>query len=398
MTGGVGRPASCRNRAVRVGNSRHEGANYPLNRGIGFRRRIAAPILALGVLFGGAGCGLDLHDVPMPSLISGPTWELEAVFDSALNLPLESPVKVEGRIVGQVRSIDVQDYRAVVTMDLLDEVRLHEGTTAEIRLTSPMGTAFVELVDGAGQRPQLAAGTRLAEDVTTRAPDVADLLSSLSVVVTGGAFADVRTIVRELNVALDSNSPTVHGLLAGLDRVMTDLNDHTPQIDAALTSVDRLTRRLGDDMPMLVTAVRDLEPAIRALDSQRGDLLRLLRTVRELGSTSETFIGAVRDDLVAALDHTGPVLRTLAESRTDLNRTMRGLIEFGIRTDDASPGDFSNFDLTLLLDPKGLDPVPQNPDAPAGQPQLPDVPGIPVLPGLEDLLGGLLDPLTGGPR
>lgn len=362
------------------------------------RRRLAGLTVALGVLAGGSACGLDLHDVPMPSLVSGPTWELSAEFDSALNLPVESPVKVEGRIVGQVRSVDVRDYRAVVTMELLEEVRLHEGAQAEIRLTSPMGTAFVELLDGPAGGAPLAAGSRLAPGATTRAPDVSDLLSSLSVVVTGGAFADIRTIVRELNVALDANSPTVHGLLAGLDRAVTDLNAHTPQIDAALVAVERLTRRLGDDLPLLVEAVRDLEPALRALDSQRGELLELLRTVRRLGRTSEEFIGAVRDDLVAALDHTGPVLRTLVRSRDDLNRTMRGLIEFGRRTDRASPGDYSNFDLTLLLDPKGLDPVPRNPETPGGEAAIPDVPGIPVLPGLEGLLGDLLQPLSGGKR
>ncbi len=391
----IGR-ALCRKQSVRAGNYQHEGNDYPVNRVIGLRRWIVAPALALTVLVGGGGCGLDLHDVPMPALISGPTWELSAVFESALNLPVESPVKVDGRIVGQVRSIDVQDFRAVVTMDVLETTLLREGAHAEIRLTSPMGTAFVELVDGPESRPNLADGARLAEDVTTRAPDVADLLSSLSVVVTGGAFADVRTIIRELNVALDSNSPTIRGLLSGLDRAMTDLNAHTPQIDAALDAVDRLSGQLADDMPVLVTAIRDLDPAIRALDSQRGELMQLLRTVRKLGNTSETFINATRDDLLAVLDNTGPVLSTLARSRTNLNRTMRGLIEFGRRTDDASPGDFSNFDLTLLLDPQGLDPVPENPEAPAGQVPLPNLPGIPVLPGLEDLLGGLLDPQSGG--
>lgn len=193
-----------------------------------------------------------------------------------------------------------------------------------------------------------------------------------------------------MNVALDSNSPTVHGLLAGLDRAVTDLNAHTPQIDAALTAVERLTSQLGDDLPILVDAVRDLEPAVRALDSQRGELMQLLRTVRRLGRTSEEFIGATRDDLVAALDHTGPILKTLVDNRADLIRTMRGLIEFGSRTDDASPGDFSNFDLTLLLDPKGLDPIPQNPEAPEGEEPLSNVPALPVLPGLADLLEQLL--------
>lgn len=357
---------------------------------------LAAPMIAGTLLLGAGGCGLDLHDVPMPSLISGPTWELTAAFDSALNLPVESPVKVDGRIVGQVRSIDVEDYRALVTMDILQTTHLHAGTTAEIRLTSPMGTAFVELVDAPKPKKRLADGAVLDAAATTRAPDVADLLSSLSVVVTGGAFADIKTIVDELNVALDSNSPTVRGLLRSLDRTMADLNRHTPQFDAALDSVDRLSRLLAADMPVLVTAVRDLEPAVVALHSQRDDLLGLLEVVRQLGDTSEVVVADIRDDLVDVLDDTAPILATLAKSRRTIDRSLRGLIEFGTRTDNASPGDYSNFDLTLLLDPLGLDPVPKNPDVPAGEPDLPNLPGVPVVPGLEDLLGvdlGLNDAL-----
>ena len=60
------------------------------------------------------------------------------------------------------------------------------------------------------------------------------------------------------------------------------------------------------------------------------------------------------------------MLAALTRYRENLNRTMRGLIEFGRRTDAASPGDFSNFDLTLLLDPQGLDPAPGQPEQPRG--------------------------------
>ncbi|WP_110206397.1 MCE family protein [Nocardioides daejeonensis] len=311
------------------------------------------------------GCGLDLHDVPMPRLVDGPTRTLTAEFESALNLPVESPVKLDGRIVGQVEAIDVVDYRARVRMAVSTAVTLHEGTRAEIRLTSPMGTAFVELVDGR-RSALLATDAVLGPDATTRAPDVADLLSSLSVVVTGGSFADVKTIVDELNVALGGNAPVVRSLMGRLNRVVTDLNAHTASFDAALDAVDRLSGRLAADAPVLVEAIRAIDPAVRALGDQRADLMRLLDTVHRLAGTGKEVIPALRDDLVATLEHTGPVLAALTRNRENLNRTMRGLIEFGRRTDAASPGDFSNFDLTLLLDPQGLDPAPGQPEQPRG--------------------------------
>lgn len=326
------------------------------------RRLLAAPVLCLGLLFG--GCGLSLDDVPMPALIEGPTYELTAVFENALNLPVDSPVKWGGRTVGQVVAVEVSDYRAEVEMVITEGTAIRAGGRAEIRLTSPMGTAFVELLDGPDGNAPLADGATIEVASTTRAPDVADLLSSLSVVVTGGAFADIGTVVDELNVALTGNAPAARALLSGLDRTLTDLNAHTDEFDRALRGVNRLSRRLADDAPYLVQAVRDLRPAVRALEGQQDDLLQLLGKVRRLGDSTEAFTDAVRVDLAKTLRSAGPVLDSLRRSQSNLVRGMRGLIRFGTLTDDASPGDFSNFDLTLLLDPDGLNPT-------TGQPQQP---------------------------
>ncbi|MFS3130150.1 MlaD family protein [Nocardioides sp. Bht2] len=327
------------------------------------RRLVTAPLLA-ATLFLGGGCGLSLDDVPMPSLIDGPTYQLTAVFDNALNLPVDSPVKWGGRTVGQVVSVTVSDYRAEVVMKVQEDARIRSGGRAEIRLTSPMGTAFVELLDGPQRNAALADGARIDVASTTRAPDVADLLSSLSVVVTGGAFADIGTVVDELNVALTGNAPEARALLAGLDRTVTDLNAHTAEFDRALRGVNRLSRRLAEDAPYLVDAVGELRPAVRALRSQQADLLTLLAEVQRLGDSTDLFLDTVQEDLVSTVRNAGPVLDSLRRSQRNLVRGMRGLIKFGELTDDASPGDFSNFDLTLLLDPDGLNPTGTGPQQP----------------------------------
>lgn len=342
-------------------------------------------LLALAVLVAGlTGCSRGLEDVPLPSLVDGPTHEVEAVFASALNLPEQAPVKVDGATVGQVSEIVVRDYQARVRMDVLDTTRLHEGVRAEVRLTSPMGTAFVELTDG--------PGAPLGEDVvipaarTDQAPDVSDLLSALSVVVTGGSFGDIATIVDELNVALDGGGGDVRRLLARLSTSMGSLQDHTAEIDATLTGLDRLTAQLAGDRAFLARAVTDLGPAVRALARQRGTLMDLLGEVRAFGTTSARTLRATRADLVAALASVGPVLESVHRSRHQLVPIMEGILRFGERTDAASPGDYSNFDLTFELDPSQLPPQDGDP------PPLDDLGEV-----LGDLLGNLGGLLGGQP-
>lgn len=351
--------------------------------------RLAVVALALGV--GTTGCGLELQDVPTPSLVSGPTYEVDAVFDSALNLPPEAPVKLEGATIGQVESIDVHDYEAHVGMEIVEDARLHEGVRAEIRLTSPMGTAFVELIDGTG--PELAEGGTIPVASTLRAPDVSDLLSSLSVVVTGGSYGDIKTIVDELNVALTGNTDEVRSLVARLDSTMRSLNAHTDDIDLTLAGLDRLSTALADDAPVLSKTVTELSPTVRALARQRTSLMALLEQVRRFGTTSARVITGSRRDLVTAVRELGPVLRSLNRSRRHLVPILDGIVEFGRKTAIASPGDFSNFDLTFELAPRDLVPDPTQPPGP----DLPDLPGVPDLPGLPPLLGFLGAALPGSP-
>ena len=72
--------------------------------------------LALLVTFTVSGCSLE--SVPMPSQVSGPSYELKAEFRNALNLPKGAPVKLHGNRVGTVEDIKAHDYVAQVTLRL----------------------------------------------------------------------------------------------------------------------------------------------------------------------------------------------------------------------------------------------------------------------------------------
>ena len=97
------------------------------------------------VLLGLTGCSLSLESVPMPSQVSGPSYELKAEFRNALNLPQGAPVKLRGNRVGTVQEIKAHDYIAQVTLRLRKDTPILQGTRAEVRTTAPMGEAYVEL-------------------------------------------------------------------------------------------------------------------------------------------------------------------------------------------------------------------------------------------------------------
>lgn len=62
-----------------------------------------------------AGCGLDLSALPLPAPTGrGSSYRLTVVFSNALNLPAKAKVRLLGADVGEVESIDAQDFTARV--------------------------------------------------------------------------------------------------------------------------------------------------------------------------------------------------------------------------------------------------------------------------------------------
>lgn len=335
-------------------------------------RRWAGATALLVVLTGCGGPGLE--DLPYPPLVDGDTVTVDAVFDDALNLPPQAPVKMDGVVIGEVGAITADDFSAHVELDVLESAGLRQGTTAEIRLTSPMGTSYVEVTNGDG-RP-LSAGAVLTD--TTHAPEVTDLLAALSVLVTGGSFGDVGTIIDELNTALDGNADRARRLLAGLGDASHELVARTALFDRSLDQLRRFSERLAADSPYLVRAVDDIAPALRAASRQREPLMRLLREVDTFSTTARAAVGRTRADLVATLDRLDPVLASLQRTRHLVLPILRGIVKFGDKTRAATPGDYSNFDLRFELDPGSLQPGPGD-----------DPPLDPILdPILEQLLHG----------
>lgn len=354
-------------------------------------RRLPLPLLPLLLL---AGCALPtLQDVPLPGLVHGPTRVLAADFPSALNLPPQAPVKLHGTVIGSVDALSARGYHARVTMDVLDSVLLHDGVRAEIRLTLTLSTSYVALTDGTG--PALPAGAVIPLAQTAQAPDVSDLLSALSIVVTGGPFGDLRTIITELNQALTGHTGDVRRLLRQLDDTAGFLNAQTTAVDASIDELRRLSAQLVRDRHTIAQGLEQLTPAIRVLGSQRAQLLTLLGRLHAFSDAGAGLLRASGADLVRTATSLGPVLDALLRNRANLRPLMRNLVAFSQGTADSTRGIFTNFDLFLSIDPGALTlpgartpagaqqpPVPstQTPGRPAAHPPGPAVP--PHRPGL----------------
>lgn len=340
------------------------------------------------------GCSTSAQDLPLPgSRVSGPTYSLGADFDDALNLAVGAPVKVDGVTVGRVREVTAADFTARVDLDVRESTELHDGATARLRATTPLGELFVQ-IDDADTGRRLQDGDRLGRKSTSVAPTIEDTMTSASLVINGGGLGQLQTIVREANLALGGREDEARDVLGRMARTAAALNASSDDIDRALDALADVSATLERERDTTNAALRDVAPAARTLRANTDRLVTLLQSIEDFGEVTTETIDRTRDDLLSVLNTMGPVFDELNALEDELGPGIDTLLAFAKLVDRGVPTDWLNTYLHFQLDLSiGL------PGTPAGTPPIlaPDLDGEDKGLGGLGLGGGLGTPLVTPP-
>lgn len=398
------------------------------------RRGGRAVCLILGMLLTfalTAGCGLlsgGLQGVPLPG---GPDlgddpYRVRIEFADVLDLVPQSLVKVNDVPVGSVQEIELDEaWHAVVTVAINDEVVLPANTRAQIRSTSLLGEKFVDLREPAGRAPRgtLSGSAMIPIERTGSGTEVEEVLGALSALLNGGGVAQLQTIARELNAALQGNEPEIEALLSDLDTLVSGLEESKGEIARALDGLNRLSATLSAQRSAIATALEELGPGLHVLAEQRSRLVTMLQSLDRLSAVATDVIERSREDTIADLRALQPTLRKLAEAGEDLPTALE-LIATMPFTNGAVEGikgsDYINLYVTLDLNvplllrdlqttpppgsngqapPRARFPLLPRPDEPSlPPPGSPSLPGSPPSAAQPAPLPGLPGPLRGGVR
>ncbi len=107
---------------------------------------------------------------------SGHTYTLTAVFSTVVGLKQTAAVEVAGVPIGRVEAIRLEDFEAVVTLRLDEDVRLDEDAIASIRTRGLIGEKYIRISPGGSDR-LIPPGGRI-RDVESPI-DIEDLIARL---------------------------------------------------------------------------------------------------------------------------------------------------------------------------------------------------------------------------
>lgn len=343
---------------------------------LGRRLRVVAAVAVASLAL--TACDADIYSLPLPggADVGDDPIAVTVEFEDVLDLVPQSSVKVNDITVGQVTDIELTGQTAQVDLELRGDTGLPANAIATIRQTSLLGEKFVSLGAPTDQEPtgELEEGAEIPLERTGANPDVEEVLGALSLLLNGGGLPQLRTIAQEINLALDGREESARSLLRQVDVFMSQLDANKGDIVDAIESINRLAIGVREQQGSIDQALEELPSSLDSIDSQREDLIVMLRALNRLSDVGVRVINRSKDVTVEALEQLQPLLTQLANSGDSLVDSFNVILTFPFVDEvvgrdpqvarNLQIGDFTNLSVRLDLDLTDL----------------PEVPGIPCTP------------------
>ena len=290
---------------------------------------------------------------------------IKVMFRDVLDLVPQSTVKINDVTVGKVSKISLKGYVAEVTVEIPGDVKLPDNARAEIRQTSLLGEKFVQLESpqepGSGK---LSSGDVIGLDRTGRNPEVEEVFGALALLLNGGGVGQLKTIFSELNNAFEGREPELRSVLTQIRTFMGQLDANKESIVAVLENTNRLSLELKKQDGTIKSALDDIPNALRSVNRQRDDLVKLLEALERLSGVGVRVIRASKESTINSLRDLAPVLEGFAKAGQNLPKSFQVFLTYPF-VDEAigrdpqvarnlHMGDYTNLSVNLDIDVANL--------------------------------------------
>jgi len=293
------------------------------------RRTVALSAVAL--VLSSCGSWKGIANVPLPGGpgTGGDKMTIYVQMPDTLALNVNSRVRVADVYVGRVRSIELKNWVATLTLDLQPNIKLPENALAKIGQTSLLGSQHVQLDPPPDPSSEpLRNGDTIPLQNSASFPTTERVLASIATILRGGGIQNLEVIQTEIFNVLNGRGDQIREFLNKLDTFTDELNQQRQDITRAIDSTDRLLSIVGQRNETLDRVLTEFPPLIKhfaetrdlfadavealgrislaadnALAPASGNLntnLELLqRPLKQLGRASPYLIGALKLMLTA---------------------------------------------------------------------------------------------------
>lgn len=264
-----------------------------------------------------------------------------------------SQVMVADVVVGTIRSIDLKNWVATLTLGVEKHVKLPRNATAKIGQTSLLGSQHVELAAPADpSSARLKDGDTIPLKNSSAYPTTEQTLASLALVLNGGGIPNLEILQNEVNNIFVGRAPQIKAFLGKLDTFISQVNAQRDDINHAIDSTNSLLAYAAKRSDVLDRVFTDVPPLVQhfADKDYQQRLINAIDAVGRLSDEVQQSLGPSRNNFHQDLQGLQCPLKELGRAAPDVLGAVKlvGTLPFDI---DAVPkafrGDFYNLSLTL---------------------------------------------------
>jgi phospholipid/cholesterol/gamma-HCH transport system substrate-binding protein len=323
--------------------------------------RRAAGLLAVALVLTSCGSWRGIANVPLPG---GPGTSSGAMtvyvqMPDTLALNVNSRVRVADVYVGRVRSIELKNWIATLTLDLQPNVKLPANVLAKIGQTSLLGSQHVQLDPPPNPSPQqLKSGDTIPLRNASAFPTTERVLASIATIVRGGGIPNLEVIQTEVNNLLTGRADQIREFLNRLDTFTNELNQQRNDITRAIDSTNRLLTIVGNRTATLDRVLTEFPPLIKHFADTRDLFADAVESLGRISRAADDALGPANDPLHTNLVNLQRPLKQLGKASPYLLGALKLLLTAPFSIENVPKvvrGDYINVSLNVDLTLTALD-------------------------------------------
>jgi phospholipid/cholesterol/gamma-HCH transport system substrate-binding protein len=276
-----------------------------------------------------------------------------------LALNVNSRVRVADVYVGRVRSIELKNWIATLTIDLDPTVKLPVNTLAKIGQTSLLGSQHVQLDAPPDPSSQLLeSGDMIPLKNASAFPTTERTLASIATILSGGGIPNLEVIQTEVNNLLTGRADQIREFLGRLDTFTDNLNQQRNDITRAIDSTNRLLTIVADRNNTLDRVLTEFPPLIKHFADTRDLFADAVVSLGRISNAADAALAPTSDNLHTNLQNLQRPLKQLAKASPYLLGALRLLFTAPFSIENVPKvvrGDYINVSLNVDLTLSAID-------------------------------------------
>ena len=257
-----------------------------------------------------------------------------------LALNVNSRVRVADVYVGRVRSIELKNWVATLTLDLQPDVRLPENSLASVGQTTLLGSQHVQLDLPPDPSPQpLKNGDTIPLKNSSAFPTVERVLASIATILRGGGIPNLEVIQTELNNLLTGRADQIREFLNRLDTFTDGLNQQRNDITRAIDSTNRLLTIVANRNNTLDRVLTEFPPLIKHFADTRDLFADAVESLGRISNAADAALGPSSANLHTNLQNLQRPLKQLGKASPYLIGVHQGDSHRTVRHGERAEGD-----------------------------------------------------------